>query len=175
MHPRQHSPYSTPRTREAGWGLIEALVALLVLVLGVLALLHLQARLLTNSRDSAQSALAISLSADLRERLVLNIEGAQSDFYLRNFNAPVMSAAQRGNLCTAQACNAQELANLDLSVWIEQVQQTLAGGDAQIFHPQGSPEQLGILISWQRREDDALPAPPGCPNNSQCYLSYVTP
>src|SRR5690606_38373069 len=72
-------------TSAKGGALIEALVSLLVLALGLLAMARLQAGNLAESRHTNARATAIQLAADLKERMMANATAMTVDASLNPY------------------------------------------------------------------------------------------
>ena len=97
---------STTARRQGGMALIEALVALVVLSLGALALLGVQLRTLADTRTATHRATAIRLIGDLSERINNNPSGLSNlSAYESAWNASPSSAS-----CASSKCDAAQLA-----------------------------------------------------------------
>jgi type IV pilus assembly protein PilV len=164
-------PRRFPDTRpsaQRGITLIEALIALLILALGVLALAAVQARMLVEVRTTNSRATAIRLIADLGDRIRMNAAGAQppaaggdspyADPLKTGFTppaktkpAPDCSATTGNSTPSAPACTAAEQAAYDRWVWQTEVQHALLDGVASIT--QVTPQQLQVIVAWQLNEN----------------------
>src|SRR5690606_4419009 len=117
-----------------GGTLLEALISLLVLALGLLAMARLQVGNLAESRHTNARAMAIQLAADLKERMQANAAALSADPslnpYLVGFGVAGASSA-----CDTGACTASAMATRDLSDWKSQLAALLPDGDAQVFVP----------------------------------------
>ena len=134
----------------AGLALIEALVALLVLSVGILGLLAAQLRNLAEMQTIAHRAQAVHLIEDLAERMRTHGDGLvrlRSDRYV---GAGTEAAAS--NACDAQACSASELASWDIAQWHQRVAGSLPQGGASVFvtadeaADTGNRRQLGVMV-----------------------------
>jgi type IV pilus assembly protein PilV len=152
---------------QCGITLIEALVALLILALGVLGLAAVQVRMLVETRTTNSRATAIRLIADLGERIRMNVVGAQpqtggnspySDSICPpgtagSFPPPPAApicdpaATVNGNACTTP----QQQAQFDVWAWRREVADSLMNGLASIC--QVSPRQLQVVVAWQLNEN----------------------
>lgn len=177
--------------RQLGVTLLEALVSILVLSLGALALLGIQLRTLADTQTGIRRAQAIRLIEDFSERVKVNPDS------LLNLNSYVSGW---GNIPAAADCNAgpcthDQLVQFDLRQWKTSVQTLLPLGDASVFIPAdeaGAPDQrnrrqLGIMISWRQSEktNDADYNQPfvaavqtgganvQCPTDRICHLQYI--
>ncbi|MDP9902662.1 type IV pilus modification protein PilV [Variovorax ginsengisoli] len=170
--------------------MLEALVALLVLAVGVLGLLGAQLHTLVDMQGSAYRAQALHVIDDLAERTRDNPEGfAALGRYASDWNT---GASAPGD-CTAQACSPAKLAAWDLADWRASASGALPMGRAQVFL---SPDeeavaaqrrQLGVMVGWRANDrsstsdaDMARPfqlqaGPVECPAGLICHLVYVQP
>jgi type IV pilus assembly protein PilV len=97
---------------QTGSGLLEVLVAVLVLSLGLLGLAGLQARTLQQNHSSLQRSQAVMLSYSILDSLRADRQGAM----LGNYNI--------GQTCVAPALNGN-LVNDTISIWISSIQNRL--------------------------------------------------
>lgn len=102
---------SSPR-HQTGSGLLEVLVAVLVLSLGLLGLAGLQARTLQQNHSSLQRSQAVLLSYSILDALRADRQSA----ILGNYNI--------GQTCVAPAPNGN-LVNDTISIWISSIQNRL--------------------------------------------------
>ncbi len=163
--------------RQRGWTLLDALVALTVLSLGIMALARLQLQLQVHGRSAMHRAHALHLIADLHNRMLLNQDAAQARAYVLRWDETVAASD-----CERRSCSGPQLAQADLQRWVQQVRNTLPNGNARIFHLPDNPRQIGIQVAWAHQEAVAWPSassPAGtssgnaCPTNTLCQLSYV--
>jgi type IV pilus assembly protein PilV len=102
------------RVAEAGFTLLEVLVAVLMLALGMVGGVAMHLHAMRARQESALLSNAVQLAADAIERLRANprqlASYLQLDFDARTTPVPGMPSAN----CFAQACDAAELAAADL-------------------------------------------------------------
>ena len=197
MH-RLTSYRPAPMHRQRGITLIESLVAVVVTALGILGILGVQMRTLSDTSTTVRRAQAIRLIEDLGERMKINPNAlADTTVYLTGFNAtPSVPSCSTG-------CNHAQLAAYDLAVWKKTVRENLPLGKASIFVPPaesavtaGQGRQLGVMIAWRENErdtstaykddvdatkvratDGSLSAGAGaaaaCPADHTCHLQYI--
>lgn len=143
----------TPK-RQRGITLIESLIAMVVAAMGILGILGVQMRTLTDTTTTLRRAQAIRLVEDFGERLKVNPNAvAMMDNYVSDFsNVPTPSSCSTG-------CNKVDQAKYDLAVWKQGVANNLPMGQARIFIPAAeagvaaeSRRQLGVMISWRENE-----------------------
>ena len=183
---------------QRGIALIESLIAIVVTALGIMGVLGIQMRTLSDTSTTVRRAQAVRLIEDLGERMRINPNGlADIGRYVTPF-----SAAPAVGSC-ASGCTHTQLADYDLAVWKRAVRDTLPLGQATIFVPPaeaaaaaGQGRQLGVMIAWRENErdttanfkddidatkvranDGTLSAGAGaaaiCPANSTCHLQYI--
>jgi type IV pilus assembly protein PilV len=135
-------------TSQRGVSLIEALVALLVLALGIMGMAGIQTRTLVESRTTNSRALAVQLTDDLLDRMQANsairINPPAASPYLTTWGVQAAAPAD----CFTEACNGAQLAAFDLVQWKASLGRVLPGGDARIFQSDADNAQFGVLIGW---------------------------
>jgi type IV pilus assembly protein PilV len=97
---------------QKGVGLIEVLVALLVLAIGILGFIALQYRSVEATSEAINRVQGINIARDLAERIRANRDG------LSTYKAQTETAANQKNFttnCITSACSAAELADFDVS------------------------------------------------------------
>ncbi|WP_043006292.1 type IV pilus modification protein PilV [Comamonas testosteroni] len=196
-----HSMKAKPLSRQRGITLIESLVAIVISALGILGILGVQMRTLTDTQTTVRRAQAIRLIEDLSERMKVN-PNALAD--LQAYTSAFNNQPAAGD-CQTQACSHTQLAAYDLGIWKQSVSNTLPLGQANIFLASGESvdanrRQLGVMISWRENEkniananDKALykdnidatkirdsatgalsaGSDQSCPANRVCHLQYI--
>ena len=197
MHRLTHFNPAAAR-RQHGISLIESLVAIVVMALGILGILGVQMRTLTDTSTTVRRAQAIRLIEDLSERMrvspnaLLSITDYESGYSEKG-------SALTASDCANTACTPAEQAKYDLKQWKTTVEQTLPGGQASIFLAPGETvdtnrRQLGVIIAWRENEregtkTDAIDASKfratdctftagtdtanACPTDKTCHLQYL--
>lgn len=191
-------PFSSSARRQHGVALVESLVAMVVMALGILGIVGVQMRTLSDTSTTVRRAQAIRLIEDLGERMRVNPNG------LANMNAYVTTFSTTHSIGScASGCDNAQLAAYDLAVWKKAVQDSLPLGKAAIFIPPaeggiaaGQRRQLGVMIAWRENErentaaykddidatkvranDGSLSSGAGaaaiCPANHTCHLQYI--
>jgi type IV pilus assembly protein PilV len=185
---------STATKLQRGITLIESLIAIVIAALGILGILGVQMRTLTDTSTTVRRAQAIRLIEDLSERMKVNPNAlANSSAYVTNFaDIPSVGSCSSG-------CTPAQLASYDMAVWKKTVREALPLGQASIFIPPaesslatGQPRQLGVMIAWRENEqaghktadidatqvrgaDGNLTAGASvtCPSGAICHLQYL--
>lgn len=171
-----------------GVALIEAIIAMVVLAVGLLGLAVSQNRLLVDSRSNAQRATAIWLTDDLANRMLANRERALTGGYDREWNDATPTAPTCGGV--SAPCTSQQQATADLNAWLTTVGRVLPGATARVFRPTNGQPHVGIAISWAPSESttgndlaavvtllntSANANGITCPPDRLCHLTYVHP
>lgn len=184
--------------RQRGASLIEALVALLVLALGVMGMAAVQTRALATARTSNLRALAIQAAEDLQDRIQANSElrhtPALVNPYVTTWGPPPAIDTD----CASEPCGGPQLAAYDLVHWKKELARSLPAGDGLVFASTKDATQLGILVAWAeakagaKKEEEALSRQaiavrgaddqPGigvsgklCPDTFTCHLIFLRP
>lgn len=179
---------NTRFTQQHGISLLESLVAIVVMSLGILGILGVQMRTLSNTQTSLFRSQAIHLIEDLNERMManpnafLNIEN-----YLVDWDTTPSAATN----CFSTACSSDALASFDLANWKAQVLSSLPNGNGSVFLAEdetleNNRRQVGVMISWRENEQSTaddyrtpLDASTGgsaantCPAEQTCHLQYI--
>ena len=127
-----HASTDTP----GGFTLVETLVALLVLAVGLLGLAHLYVECLRATHAALLRSRAVTLSADLAERIRANRDPAD--------------AYDCGGSCVA-GTGGNTVAIDDLQVWITAVATLLPEGDGAVTYTAGAagaPDSYVVTVSW---------------------------
>ena len=150
---------------QRGISLIESMVAIVVMALGILGIVGVQLRTLSDTQTGVRRAQAIHLIEDLSERIkvnpnaLLNIGGYAMAWGTNPTGAPD---------CKATACTTAQIIQYDLQEWKRLVNNTLAPQantaaaataltDATIFIPAdetvaSNRRQLGVMVRWRENE-----------------------
>ena len=149
---------AAPRRGSAGFSLVEALVALLVLSIGLLGIAGLFVESVRNSRTALLRTQAINLVGDMADRIRANAV-ARAAYDLDAYGG---EPAERDCAPTSDAaganCSSAALAEDDLARWTAAVRDALpaledapAQADVQYVAPAaaGAPERYLITVSWR--------------------------
>lgn len=143
MTPARHDD-TTAKTalrqrREAGVGLIEVLIAVLVFAVGVLGMVAMQVSAKRNGYEATQRSVATSLARDILERMRSN--PGQLDAYEVTNQGEIASVAKDCS-ATGVDCTPAELAAYDLYDW----SRLLAGASSRVTID-GSTSNAGGLVN----------------------------
>lgn len=99
-------------SNQKGVGLIEILVALLILAVGILGFVALQYRALEATSEAINRVQAMNVARDLAERIRSNRDA------LTTYQTQIQTAANQTNFatnCITSVCNGTDLADFDVS------------------------------------------------------------
>tara|TARA_R110002110_G_scaffold415765_1_gene655146 strand:- start:27619 stop:28212 length:594 start_codon:yes stop_codon:yes gene_type:complete len=107
------------RARQQGFTLIEALIAFVILSVGLLGIVSLQALSKTSQHEAIQRARAVSLADAMIERVRINPAGVQSYIDSNPLGGDPNSPEPSPNCQTllAEACDPNQIAEYDLWLW----------------------------------------------------------
>jgi type IV pilus assembly protein PilV len=135
--------------RQAGFTLIEMMIALVVLTVGMLGIAALYLESLRSSRDALYYTQAVNLAADMADRIRANREGIEEyAFVLDPASPPALPDPDPCRTRDLGACTPQSAANVDLAEWAERVTNLLPAAQATITATRGQPDQYTIQLGW---------------------------
>ncbi len=123
------------RSAQSGFTLIEALIAAVILAIGVLGVVSLLTLSKVSQHEGMDRVRAVALADDMVERILRN-PGAMGTYDDRDLDNPLGNntiTAVPDPDCSAVVCTAEELANFDLWAW-----EQLLDGRATTFDDGGT-------------------------------------
>jgi type IV pilus assembly protein PilV len=114
------------RSIQRGYVMLEALISVLVISLGFVALAGTQVRGLAAANDSLFRSKAVYLTYQMADRVRANIPGASAGYY-NAFTAPVIDPG-----CVELNCSAAQMATTDYAEWSAEVAALLPSGNGVI-------------------------------------------
>ncbi len=126
---------------QLGFGLIESLVALLVVSVGLIGIAGLYSQGLRANGTALYRTIAVNLAADMADRIRANRRG----------NAAYGGAAANGD-CDAGGntdCTSEAMAAHDLSLWQAQVAAQLPDGAGVVQYAGTTPPTYTIRVAWR--------------------------
>ena len=134
--------------KNAGFTLIEILIAMLVLAVGLLGLAGLQATSLKNNQSAYNRSQATQLAYDLADRMRANTSGIAS------YTTTTPSAAvAKQNCLTTTGCSPTDMAINDLYEWNLAVTTALPSGTGTISISAGI---YTITVNWDDNRDGSV-------------------
>ena len=158
--------------KNAGFTLIEILIAMLVLAVGLLGLAGLQAISLKNNQSAYNRSQAIQLAYDLADRMRAN----STEITTTYSNLLPSAATAKSNCLTTVGCSRPDMAENDLFEWNNAVTTVLPGGVVTIVPVQAPPiVTVTITITWDDNRDGNIDGnDPNFQTSFQCQNSSGT-
>jgi type IV pilus assembly protein PilV len=125
--------------QQKGFGLVESLVALVVVSVGMIGIAALYGQGLGASRTALFRTQAVYLASDMADRIRLNrVAGASYE------------TAGEDNDCGpgGVVCTPAEMAAHDVWEWTTRIGQQLPGGAGEVLFEPGLPPRYTINVSW---------------------------
>ena len=140
------------RQRQTGFNMIEVLISIVVVAIGLLGIIGLQASVARFNSSSYYRNVATTLAMDMSERLRSYQAGATEQF-------PTASSVTKTSACfTTSGCTRAQMSAHELAIWFEDVARMLPNGAA------------AICLDNNVADDDAPPvatqASPKCTQNA---------
>jgi len=178
--------------RQAGFTLLEVLVALLVISIGLLGIAGMQALAINNTSIARVQSLAAIQASSLASAMQANEAYWQKTGALASstVNGTTLGDATLNGQavdCSAAACTAPQMAGWDLKQWGLSLQNLLPGGNGVITCTTvvGTPITCTISVTWQEKnvalnaatgtETGALATGQGGAAQQQTYSMVVQP
>ncbi|MGH1373242.1 MAG: type IV pilus modification protein PilV [Cellvibrionaceae bacterium] len=137
--PLNSHSFKRQRKSQAGIGLIEILISLLVLSVGLLGLASMQANGLKHNRNAYFRTQATILAYDIADRMRANSTQAETGAYVESYGAA------SGSACSSN-CTPAQISATDLIQWKANLANQLPSGDGKV-EDNGS-NNFDITIKW---------------------------
>jgi type IV pilus assembly protein PilV len=138
--------------RMAGVSMVEALVALVVISVGMLGIAGLYLSSLQAGRSANLRMQAVNLTTDLADRIRANKRG------LINYKATSTDTGIT-HACSAVTCSPQDIAENDLYVWKQAISAALpANANGSVTFTDNAlpdPDRYVIMVTWREAGADA--------------------
>lgn len=146
-------PRTTGRARHAasrtsrGFSLVEALVALLVISIGMLGIAALYVEGLRSSRSALVRTDAVNLATDMADRIRSNRDAGDA------YEGAAADAPNDDCISGGAGCSPADMAAHDLRVWTDSLEAALPDGAGDIDHVDVSPTDntpavYVVTVSW---------------------------
>jgi type IV pilus assembly protein PilV len=147
---------------QSGAGLIEALIAILILSIGLLGMLGMQTAALKYEQSSwIRSALSISL-ASMADRVRANVSSIETAYSTTSTYAAARSAIDADPAyftpainCDVTACTTAELATYDMLIWRRDLDANLPGGTGFVVPTgtKGIDLRFLVTVAWYDKDN----------------------
>jgi len=150
------------RSKMAGFGLVEILIAFLVLLVGLLGMAGLQATALRNNHSAYLRSQAVILAYDIMDRMRANKVAALAGAYARDFDDALPTQT-----CSA-SCTTTNMALSDEREWVISLSQ-LPSGDGEITV--GNTGIATVTVCWDDARNDDGTDPEGVCDLTQFQIT----
>lgn len=159
---------------QAGFTLVEVMIAMVVFGIGLLGLAGLQATSLMNEHSSYTRSQAVLLAYEMADRMRANPDGG-TDYETATTEAAADITGYSTTLCTANPCTPANMAIYDLGGWKAALPNLLVSGQGQIVNTVGT-STYTITVHWD--EDRTGATGTNCPVNDEtdlrCFQLAIT-
>lgn len=155
---------------QAGFSMLEALAAMMVLNLLALGVLFGQFQALQAQRDALAMQNAVELAQDLWHRMLINPLGVMH--YQWQGQVPA------GPDCQSLSCNDAQWAQADIAAWVKEVQTRIPGAKAQITTTALPVPHVRVQLNWPVAYAASTldnTSSPDCPVHWRCWESTWRP
>lgn len=136
--------------RQAGFTLIEVLIALIVLSIGLLGLAGMQLGGLRSNTDAYHRTQATLLAYEMADRMRANMAGVRNGNYN---NITSTKPADPG--CISTGCNVEQLGRHDTFAWLAGLQNTLPAGRGTVAVSAADNAVFIITVMWDEARSGA--------------------
>ncbi|KJZ00874.1 type IV pilus modification protein PilV [Pseudoalteromonas ruthenica] len=148
------------QAHQSGFTLLEALIAFIILSVGLLGAVALQAKAKQASFDSMQRAAALALGNDIIQRIRANDVNNADTLYNFSFNST--EAIDDSANCQNNICSPEQLASFDRAQWQRAIRARENSGTLdnavvcispnRTNGPVTSEVQLTVVVTWEGRQ-----------------------
>lgn len=171
---------------QSGIGMIEVLVAMVIMVIAIFSLISMQMVALRYQKAAHLRSMASQFSADLADRMRSNIRGAHDGAY--NLSQQIYPAlgASAPSCPNPETCTSRELAAKDIYEWRIGLSNAMAGGWGEIAGSvvDGFTVKVYFLDMLAAADDGTTPvarncqptaADPALHRDVSCYAAVASP
>ena len=134
--------HAIPKYSQHGFGLVESLVALVVVSVGMIGIAVLYGQGLGASRTALFRTQAVILASDMADRIRLN--RMAGSIYQSGGAGTNRNCEPGGAMCTPT-----QMAEHDLFVWNAQIDRQLPGADGVVLFAATAQPTYTVRITWQ--------------------------
>lgn len=154
--------YSASVSRASGFTMIELLVAVVVFSIGLIGIAGMQATALGLTHDSQVTVRASNLTADILEKIRLNPTARRAGHYndisgTQTAPSCVTTTDAQGDTTTdpsnTGACTAEELAQLDAWLWMEEISDSLPSGSGEVKFDN---DIYTVTVTWKEKQNGTV-------------------
>ena len=141
---------SWSRTGQAGFTVVEVMVALVIFTVSLLGLAGLQASSLRNNQFAYLNTVATQLAYDMGERIRANRERAiAGDYNVDNINGSIITPSVD---CYSGSCGAADIAVTDAYEWLTAIEENLPSGKGQVV---ANGNLFTVTVLWDQERNGA--------------------
>lgn len=166
-----HTTPSLRHRRTAGFSLIEVLIALVILSVGLLGIAGMVAASMKSKDSSYMRTQATALTSVILDRMRANRATATAGSY--DIAIGTAPTAPPSDDCTTTACTPGQIANLDLTLWKNDLASILPSGDGSIATLTNN-QMTQVTISVQWNDQRAVKAVEGAATTAAPVAATLT-
>ena len=129
----------TPKRKQAGFNLVEVLIALIIMSIGMLGIAGLYVNSLQAGRTSMFRHHAITLAGDIADRIRANPSAG---------TAYTLAGENKSCVSTTADCSADDMAANDIFLWKAQAAESLPKGRVTVTRSNTFPPEYTITVTW---------------------------
>jgi type IV pilus assembly protein PilV len=122
------------KRKTKGFTMMEVMVSIIIIAIGLLGIAGLQLLAIRNTTGAGLRTVATQLAYDIVDRMRANQQAVIGGYYT------TLAAPSGSPACYTGTCTPQQLAALDMEVWIKRVQAALPAGAAIVCQDSSDPE-----------------------------------
>lgn len=133
--------------QQAGFSLLEVMIAIVIIGVGVLGIAALQTTSSVMTESSVHRGQAAALATEIVERMRVNLAEAKAG----NYDISVLPTLTRNCIGPSRDCSTSELKEHDLRVWSDRVAALLPSGNATISSSADNgidPVDITVTLQW---------------------------
>lgn len=158
-----------PVIHQSGFSLLEVLISLVLIAIGLLGLVGMQATSLQQNLSASQRSLASQLAYDIADRMRLNDASTALVTYITGDSTAFTTAYP--NCLNGTGCGSVNMANNDLFEWNQALSNvaTLPMAKGSISRPIGGQDMFLVTIQWDDNRDGVVD------NDDPAFETHIHP